>query len=169
MKVMSQRQAVFAAVCSVTGQTSFDSAVVLSDEQRGAVMNILVEGFKTKSIELADTESNRTKLADNSEMRKYVSGLISNWLRKDPNLNGNTKYEPKNPGSRAGQGDEQIKNLKNLRAQFTASGETAKVALIDQAIDKRTAQIAAEKAASKVKEIDYSVLDPKLVEALKGE
>lgn len=167
MKVMSQRAAVFAAICSVTGQESFDTQVVLSDEQRGAVMDILCEGFKSKSIELADTESNREKLASNSELRKYVSGLVSNWLRKDENLNGGVKYTPKNPGSRAGQGDEQIKNLKALRATFHS--DPAKQALIDKAIEKRQNEIAAEKAAAKVKEIDYSVLDPKLVEALQGE
>ena len=166
---MSQRAAVFAAICSVTGQESFDTQVVLSDEQRGAVMDILCEGFKSRSIELADTENNREKLASNSELRKYVSGLVSNWLRKDENLNGGVKYTPKNPGSRAGQGDEQIKNLKALRAQFVAANDTAKVELVDKAITKRQNEIAAEKAAAKVKEIDYSVLDPKLVEALQGE
>lgn len=166
MKVMTQRAAVFAAICSVTGQSSFDSAVVLTDEQRSAVMSILCEGFKQGGIQLADTEKNKEKLSDNSELRKYVSGLISNWLRKDEMLNGHTKYVAKNPGSRAGQGDEQLKNLKNLRNAFFAKGETVKVGLIDQAIAKRTAEITAEKAATKVKEIDYSVLDPKLVEAL---
>lgn len=168
MSQLSQREAVFSAVCQVTGQESFDTAVTLSDDQRSSVISILCEGFKDGSVFLADTESNKEKLSNNSEMRKYVSGLVSNWLRKDPNLNGGTKHTIKNPGSRAGQGDEQIKNLKALRTLFVSQGETAKIAVIDAAIEKRNAEIAAERAASKVKEIDYSVLDPKLVAMLNG-
>src|SRR5665213_1962213 len=60
----------------------------------------------------------RIKYATLESLRKdYVPGMVSNWIRKDLRLNGGEKYETKNPGSRAGQGDDQLKNLKALKAQ----------------------------------------------------
>ena len=168
MSQLSQAEAVFRAVCQVTEQESFDTVVTLSDDQRSSVIAIVSEGLTDGSVFLADTESNKEKLSSKSEMKKYVGGLVSNWLRKDKRLNGGTKYEAKNPGSRTGSGDEQIKNLKALKTLFMSQGETAKIAVVDQAIAKRNAEIAAERAASKIQAIDYSVLDPELVAALNG-
>ena len=57
------------------------------------------------------------------KMRSYASGLVNNWFRKDIRLNGGMKYEVKNPGSRQGAGDQQLKALKTLRDMKAGDAE----------------------------------------------
>jgi hypothetical protein len=76
---------------------------------------------------------------------KYVPGMVSNWLRKDTRLNGGEVYVTKDPGSRAGQGDEVLKNLKALRATLT---ESAHIAAVDSEIESRKLVLAAAKVKS---------------------
>lgn len=149
---MKQREAVFNAVCEVTGNESFDGAVELSKEQRtevhAMVMNNSEMDFSESAVAKYDTEAKKSG---------YVSGLISNWLRKDKRLNGNTTYQPKNPGSRAGQGDPQIRELRKLlkiHAGTKTEGE------IKGFIDTRLSEIARDKV--KNVEIDYSQLPAEL-------
>ena len=61
------------------------------------------------------------------------------WLRKDTRLNGGTKYEAKNPGSRRGSADAQVVALRKLQAM---QSDPAKVTEIQTYIDKRLAEIA---------------------------
>jgi len=74
-----------------------------------------------------------------------VSGLISNWVRKDKRLNGNVSYVAKNPGSRAGASDEQLKTLRALKKQFAG---TDKESIIEAQITKRVSEIRSEKTKS---------------------
>lgn len=141
----TQRNAVFAAICNIRNTTEFDSAVVLTKDERALVHQMVCEGFRSGSIEFENTPANAEKLASDSKLSAYVSGLISNWLRKDTRLNGGSKYEIKNPGSRAGQSDEQMKTLRALRKQFEG---TDKVAVIDAQIEKRKAELASAKVKS---------------------
>ena len=92
---MTQKEAVFSATVNVVGE--FEGAYTPTKEQRAQVNNILFQGFRAETIELDRTYND-------SELKAYVSGLQSNWLRKDSRLNGGIKYVPKNPGSRAGSG-----------------------------------------------------------------
>jgi hypothetical protein len=92
---------------------------------------ILFQGFRDGSIQL-EREFNDT------ELKAYVSGLQSNWLRKDKRLNGGVKYEAKNPGSRAGSGDAQ---LRALRALLNTKVDGAQRAEIQRYIDKRVAEL----------------------------
>ncbi len=96
MSKMSQKEAVFSAVTNVCGES--DGAYTPTKEQRASVNQILFEGFRSGTIECE-------KDYDDSGLKAYVSGLQSNWLRKDKRLNGNVQYVAKNPGSRAGSGD----------------------------------------------------------------
>jgi hypothetical protein len=80
----------------------------------------------------------KVKYQDDKELKKYVSGLVSNWIRKAPEFNCDKAYVPKNPGSRAGQGDSQIKEMKKLLAA-TTDAETKKV--IEQHIAARQEEI----------------------------
>ena len=57
---------------------------------------------------------------------------------RNTRLNGSEKYEAKNPGSRAGSGDEQIKALKALKSTLTSLED---IEAIDKAIETRTAEI----------------------------
>lgn len=139
----TQREAVFQAVMNV--RPSFDGSTNLTKDERGNVHQIVCEGFRTGKIEFEATASNQEKLASEAKLSAYVSGLISNWLRKDTRLNGGVKYEPKNPGSRVGQSDEQMKTLRALGKQFAG---TDKAIIIDAQIEKRKSELAAMKVKS---------------------
>lgn len=70
-----------------------------------------------------------------AELRKYVSGLINNWITKAPEFNGGNKHVIKNPGSRAGASNPEVKNMRLLLDQVS-DPETK--ALIQAEIDART-------------------------------
>ena len=146
--MVSQKEAVFTAVINVMGEQ--DGAYVPTREQRATINTILFEGFRSNSIQL-DREFTDT------ELKTYVSGLQSNWLRKDKRLNGGITYVAKNPGSRQGSGDAQLKAMRALLSTLTDSDDKAEV---QAHIDARVAEI--NKAKSPV--IDIS----KLPEALRA-
>ena len=150
MNKMTQKEAVFQAVTNVVGVQ--DGAYQPTKEQRASVNQILFEGFRSGSIEC------ETEYTD-SELKGYVSGLQSNWLRKDKRLNGNTKYVAKNPGSRAGSSDAQIKAL---RALMSTKSDASEVAEIQSFIDKRLAEIKPTKTVS----FDASVIPAELAHLL---
>ena len=126
---LTQKEAVFQAMINVCGEQ--DGVFTPSKEQRASVNQILFEGFRSGSIEL-DREYTDT------ELKAYVSGLQSNWLRKDKRLNGNVTYVAKNPGSRAGTSDASIKAMRALLAKTSEPSDRAE---IQSFIDKRLADI----------------------------
>lgn len=144
MSKLSQKEAVFVAVCQVTGHKG-EGQVEITKEQRAQVNAILFEGFKSGKIELDREYSD-------SGLKGYVSGLQSNWLRKDKRLNGGTQYVAKNPGSRAGSSDPQLKAMRALMSTLT---DEAEIAEVQSHIDMRIAAIASEKQA---KTVDFSAL-----------
>lgn len=141
----TQRNAVFAAICNIRKTSEFADRVVLTKDERGLVHQMVCEGFRSGTIEFENTPANAEKLASDSKLSAYVSGLISNWLRKDTRLNGGEKYEIQNPGSRAGQSDEQMKTLRALKKQFAG---TDKEVVIDRQIEVRKSELASAKAKS---------------------
>jgi len=147
---MNQKSAVYSAVTSVLSEAGihFEDGMnisgVMTKELRAQVNAILVSGFKAGSIEL-DREFS------DSELKAYVSGLQSNWLRKDKRFNGNTQYVAKNPGSRQGSSDVVLKNLKALRSTLSDPNDIAEV---DAHIQARLAEIKPSKTVS----IDFSAL-----------
>ncbi len=144
---MKQKDAVFAAITNVVG--SFEGKVELSKEQKSAVNAIITQGILSGDVEYLKDDS------DEKAVREYVPGLVSNWLRKDVRLNGGGKYAPKNPGSRAGQGDAQVKELRKLLAQQSDPGARAE---IQEYINKRIAEIKPAKTVT----IDMSALPAEL-------
>lgn len=126
---MNQRDAVFSAVTEVVGEV--DGKVELSKTQKQMVHTILFTGFKSGAIE-------HSKLPDDATLSKYIPGLVNNWCRKDPRLNGGTKYVTKNPGSRAGSGDETLKAMKQLLSITDDATAKAEIAL---AIAARQAEL----------------------------
>ena len=129
---MSQKEAVFSAVTNVCGET--DGAYSPTKDERASVNQILFEGFRNGTIEYKGDVS---ALSD-SDLTGYVSGLQSNWLRKDKRLNGNVQYVAKNPGSRAGSTDPQIEAMRVL---LSTQEDPTKRAEIQAFIDKRLAEI----------------------------
>ena len=124
----NQKTATYEAIQSVIDFTD-GTKVSLTKDQKAEVKAILVSGFENGEIELNSKQE---------DLGKYVNGLINNWLRKDKRLNGNVEYKAKNPGSRAGQGDPQIKNLRLLKKTVT---DPTAIADIDAAIKARLAEI----------------------------
>jgi len=151
MSKQSQKEAVFTAVQNILAEDGMSinegEAVVLSKEQRAQVNGILFEGFKGETIELSKP------YATDAKLRGFISGLQSNWLRKDKRLNGGITYVSKNPGSRAGSGDASLKAMRTLLNTLTDAADRAEV---QAHIDARLAEIASSKVKSVT--IDYSVL-----------
>lgn len=127
-----QKDAVFNAVVAVRGASEFSSAVELTKEERSAVQASLVAGFQSGSIAFQGDATHSTKLTS------YVSGLVSNWLRKDKRLNGNVSYIAKNPGTRTGAGDESLKAMRTLLGATTDDSARTE---IQAEIDKRIGEL----------------------------
>lgn len=155
MQKTSQKEAVFTAITNVLAESNMTivegTAVTLSKEHRTQVNAILFEGFKSGSISL--DKSNPT----DAELKNYVSGVTSNWLRKDKRLNGNVGYIAKNPGSRAGSGDPQLKAMRALLSTLSTEEEKIEV---QGYIDARVSEI--QKSKVKSVSIDYSALPASL-------
>jgi hypothetical protein len=132
--MMKQGEAVYQAIVNVCGDS--DGAYTPTKEQRATVAQVLFAGFRSGKIVLSQDY-------DDKELTKYIPGLISNWLRKDPRLNDGVKYEPKNPGSRSGSTDAQVKAMRVLLSMKTDVVERAEIQSI---IDKRLAEIKPTKA-----------------------
>lgn len=161
MSKTSQKQAVRNAIFSVlkeagiTFELNGEVAIgeVFNSDHKAKAREILFAGFKNSEIEYK--ESFQAKVDDDTELKKYVSGLLNNWMRKDKELNCGQVYKAKNPGSRAGSQDPQIKAMRQLLKVTT--DEEAKTA-IQAEITARLAQI----KPAKTVEIDASVLPESL-------
>ena len=117
---MKQNDAVFQAVCSVLGVDGFDSAVILTKEQRETVVGMVTEGILAGKVDFS-TEA-KAKHDTEAKIRSYTTGMVSNHLRKDKRLNGGEVYIIKNPGSRAKK-DEAITSMRLLQAQYENGSE----------------------------------------------
>lgn len=146
----NQKEATVSAIMSVYKE-KFGSDYVLNSEtpisdfikteEKAKVREILLAGFKAQTI--AMTEEGKSTNNTDALMKKYVDGLINNWLRKYDAFNGGNKYVAKNPGSRRGAGDDTAKALKTLLAQVKGTDSEADV---QEALDKRLAEIAPTKS-----------------------
>ena len=142
--MMKQSTAVVQAVTSVIpGRESYTWDVV--KPFLPTILEIVLEGFMSGEVELS-SESKRNE----AYLRKYIPGLVNNHVRKDKRLNGGTEYVAKNPGSRQGAGDPQLKALRGLLSSITDPNDKAE---IEAAIAQRQAELAPAKPA-----IDYSAL-----------
>lgn len=111
---ISQGEAVFQAVTKVLSQNHMhvEGKVSLTDDQLEAVHDEVFMAFETGLTV-------HSKNPSPEALRKYIPGLVNNWLRKDTRLNGGTKYTTKNPGSRTGSTDESIKAMRTLLSVTT--------------------------------------------------
>lgn len=123
---------------------------VLIDTDKASVRDCLFTMFRDGSVSYK--AEFQAKVDDDSELKKYISGLVNNWIRKYKGFNNGQVYKAKNPGSRQHIGDEQLKELKKLATQF--SHDEAAMTEITEAIAKRTSELAAEKAKTVAINID---------------
>ena len=158
--MFSQKESVFQAVIGVVGE--FEGAVSLTKDQRGEVVALVTQSILDGETEFSDSARAKYDTAD--KVKSYVVGMVNNWLRKDTRLNGGSKYEPKNPGSRAGSSDPVIKELRKLLSTLTDEDQRDAV---QAEIDARLATIQAEKAKTKVQEINLENI-PEHLRALVG-
>ena len=151
--MMNQKTAVYQAVTATLTEygTHFEDGMNVAElikPHRQEVIAILVEGFSNKQIQL-------DKEYEPSELKGYASSLLNNWLRKDTRLNGGSKYQAKNPGSRAGTGDEQVKALRALLASGSVT-DSQDIMEIETAINSRLAEI--QQAKVKATPVNYDAL-----------
>ena len=159
---MNQKTAVYNAITDVLARAGIDFTDgmnikdLMTKERRAIVNAVLIEGFTDGTIELDREYSD-------SELKTYVSGLQSNWIKKDKRFNGGVKHVAANPGSRAGASDQSLVNAKRLLAELQNDPKSSAddVSMVEEFIAERTAAIAAEKA--KTVSVDFS----KLPEALR--
>ena len=138
---VNQKQAVTNAVLSVYPDYELGGEVTLSSiitkENKSVIKAILAEGFESGDITM--TSQAQAKYVGNpTEMTKYVGGLLDNWIRKNPEFNAGSKYITKNPGSRAGSGDEQVRAMRSLKK---TTNDPATLEAIDKEIASRLAEI----------------------------
>ena len=128
-------------------------------EQRAQIIDTVTQSILNHETDFSDNA--RMKYDTPEKVKSYTSGLVSNWLRKDKRLNGGVTYQPKNPGSRKGFQDPQVKALRQLLKIKTDPSDQA---TINEQLELRLSEIQAKKA--KEVKIDTSVLPKHLVEEL---
>jgi hypothetical protein len=170
MSKLNQRESVYVATMNVLaeaginfddGQTPTAQELVTKD-MRKSILSIVTESIRSGETELSAEATAKYDTVE--KVRGYVGGLVNNWFRKDKRLNGSVKYEAKAPGSRAGAGDEQLKALKTLRA--TKSDDAEALAVIDQAIETRKAELQAAKPQATLTQAQVDALPAAVREAL---
>lgn len=109
---------------------------VLSETDKKQVRDFIFAGFRKGEIEMS--EEGKAKHTEDAKLKAYVSGLVNNWIRKAPEFNNGGKYVAKNPGSRQGSGDSQVREMKKLLSQ-TEDPTTKSV--IQQHINDRVAEL----------------------------
>ena len=136
--MMSQGEAVFQAVSAVFNLENgpVPETTQWTRAQKDQVHDSLLAMYK------AGMWMKSSGGTDDVQLKKYIPGLVNNWVRKDTRLNGGNKYQPKRPGSRAGSGDEVLKNLRLLLSVTTDPEAKDKV---QAAIDARIAETAKPK------------------------
>ena len=147
----SQKEAVYSTVKSVIAEHGIEhedfTQLTLPKNVKEECVAILVTGFNNGEIELKSKQDN---------IKSYVGGLLNNWLRKDKRFNGGVVYKAKNPGSRTGQQDPMVKNLRILLSTLPEGSEAYEAC--KQRMEQRIAEVKAEKARTQVKEIDFSAI-----------
>ena len=149
--MVNQKEATYNAIISAFNNAgvSFENGEIAKDvltaEIRSEVRETLFTQFRAGEISYSE-EFAQTQLNDDSLLKKYIAGLVSNWVKKDKRLNGDVQYKILNPGSRAGQGDETVKALRSLVKQLTVSGNEEGLAEAKQALFARQNELVAAKA-----------------------
>ena len=154
---LTQREGVYVSTMNVLAEASinFDDGqaggveAVVTKELRARIISVVTTSIMSGEVVMSD--EGRAKYDSEKKMSTYVNGLVSNWFHKDLRLNGNAKHQIKNPGSRAGAGDEQLKALKALRS--AKSDDQVALTQIDNAIAERKAELNQKKAPQITEEV----------------
>ena len=149
---VNQKEAVFNAITSIT-EVHDGEAVQLTKDQKSTLIGMLAEGLESGAIEVKPAK--QAKMTEDKHYREYASNILNNWTRKDLRLNGGEKYETKNPGSRAGSQDPQVKELRKFKSTLS---DPDQIAAVEQAIEVRLAELKRERNAAKIEEINFDLI-----------
>jgi len=140
----SQVNAVVETVMSVLNENGIDYELngeinvksVLNPDMLTEIRSQILIGFQNNEISMTDKA--KANNPTDKHMKSYVSGLVNNWIRKYKPFNNGVKYKIKNPGSRSGSGDEQVREMRKLLKTIQDTETRTK---IQDAIDSRIAEI----------------------------
>lgn len=154
---MNQRQATVKAIVDtleargteyeLNGSTPISE--VLTSEDKATVRKTLFTMFRDGDANFKD-EATASKYEADAELNKYVSGLLNNWIRKAKEFNCGQGYVAKNPGSRAHASDVQMRELKKLLVQYSATNDEEAVTEIKAAIELRKSEIKPKSVAKPI-------------------
>ena len=153
--MLSQKESVYKTVTNVMGKQ--EGAYQPTPKEKLQIIEIISTGIMQG--EIAFSEEAKLKYDTPDKVKSYTSGMVSNHLRKDTRLNGGTKYQIKNPGSRAGTSDPEIKAMRALIKSGTLN--PAQLSIVQERLDAKLAEIKANKV-----EIDLSAIPADLLEKL---
>ncbi len=114
-----------------------DAKTFVKEEDISLIAELITAGMCSGEIQLRDGYGG----GDRDKIAKYAKSLIKDQLNKSKRLNGGNEYVPKNPGSRAGQGDETVKELRKAIKFLTERGDTKGVEECKEALTKRLEEI----------------------------
>ena len=158
---ISQGKAVYVATVEVLGASGveFDPSVPAAEQvdqtTRGQIVERVVDMFRSGEAVMKESESNRAKLSNTTELRKYVVGLIHNWYKKSRELNGGIAYVPARTGTRTS--DPEMRELRKLLKSYE-EGTAQRQAIADR-IALRQAELDAAKPKATA---DLSKISPEL-------
>ncbi|MCK5610569.1 hypothetical protein KAR91_52335 [Candidatus Pacearchaeota archaeon] len=140
----SQKEAVCNALLSVLAERGVEYKLngevtlksLLTSDDKKKVKAIVIEGLHSGQIVISEVAGQK-HVADG--FKTYTNGLVDNWIKKNPEFNCGIKYTPKNPGSRAGQGDDKVRAMRLLLK--TPGLDEESIAEINSEIAKRLAVI----------------------------
>ncbi len=141
MASSEQKDSVYKAVIEVFNSSNInfiegmDARQLIDRSLRKDIIENLMNQFQIGQIPLSSKQN---------DLKEYVSGLLSNWLRKDLRLNGGMRYKVKSPGVRKGQQDPLIKNLRTLQSTLEPGSQAFQAT--QSRIEQRLVQIKVEQA-----------------------
>lgn len=116
---MNQKEAVFQVIKELRrGEVDTETPVLLTKQEKNVVSQKLFDGFKKGRVQY------NHEMPSDDKLLMYISGLVSNWLRKDKRLNGQKNYVPRRPGSRSMSADQADINPEQLEALRKLAGGT---------------------------------------------
>jgi len=153
MSQITQKVAVVNTVKKVLGST-YDPNIsvndVLTRDQKKSVINSITQGIMNGDI------AYNKDTTDESSVRTYVTGMVSNHIRKAKELNGGTQYSPTATGR--GSRDAKLSALSKLLNTYNEG--TPEHTEIKQAIVQRRAELKASvPKTSKMKKQTIDVSD----------
>lgn len=159
--MLSQKECVFATIEEffTNNGLTLPNKVSLSLSDKKLIVEALTDKAMLGCMSL-EPES-KAKYHSRDLMLGYCTKLLNNWLRKDIRLNGGVKFFIKNPGSKAGTSDPQIKQLKEIKSKIIDATYTK---AIDEQINIRLSKLNNNK---KFKSINKDLLPEEIQSLIK--